>query len=165
MISRASRAASLALLGLWIAAGAACEGTIIDGGNGSVAPATSQSVPPPVDVRKSFFGRLTLRALTRSASPEGTEVSPESVGITLELGLAEDGTYALDDGKACIRGRYTFQSGVAGRGAFSFEPLIGRAGTHDFEFRDQNVAVADVVAGYPWARLAPTGQSNRCDAR
>jgi len=153
-----------ALVLAWLALSlSACEGTVIDGGTSSASGAAGKADPPPAEVRKSFFGRLVLRALTRTTSPSGTEVTPRDVGVTFELNLSESGSYSLDDGTTCIRGFYAFQSGGA-RGALTFEPAIGRAGPHDVEFLDAQVAVADVLTGYPWARLEPASTKNRCDS-
>lgn len=142
--------------------GVGCEGTAIDGGsNGPSVNGSSSS--PPVDVRNTIFGRFSLRSLTKSASAEGTEVAPASIGVTFEITLTESGVYELDDGTTCIRGRYTFASAESGdRAAFSFSPRIVRDGVHAVEFRDNQLAVADLVQGHPWGRLVPTNARSRC---
>lgn len=170
MISRAetSKKAKLGLLVLTATTllatmgSAACEGETIDGGSSGATGRSSSSAPPPVDTPNSFYGKLTLKALTKTDRPEGDEISPSSAGVTFKVTFVENGTFALDDGKACIRGFYTTQKGARDLGALTFTPSIGRDGAHDFEFRERDLVVADLVPGYPWARLARTSESSRC---
>lgn len=143
-------------------AGAGCEGPTIDGGS-SGAAVNGTSSAPPVDVRNTIFGRFSLKSLTKTPSAEGTEVNPQSIGVTFEITLNETGTYELDNGALCVRGRYTFASqGSGDRAGFSFSPPIVRDGVHAVEFRDNQLAVADLVQGHPWGRLAPTNAPSRC---
>lgn len=142
--------------------GVGCEGTAIDGGS-SRPNANGSSSSPPIDVRNTIFGRFSLQSLTKSSSPEGTEVGPASIGVTFEITLTESGGYELDDGTTCIRGRFTFASSESGdRAGFSFTPRIVRDGVHAVEFRDNQLAVADLVQGHPWGRLVPTSTRSRC---
>jgi hypothetical protein len=136
-----------------------CQGEVIDGG-ASTAVTNGSASSPPVEVPNSFFGRLSLKSLTKTASPEGTEITPSSAGVTFEITFGEDLLYALDNGTTCIRGEYSLQrtSGAA----FVFKPAIGREGAHAFEFRDKELVVADLVPGFPWARLVRTVEKSRC---
>lgn len=142
--------------------GLGCEGAAIDGG-GSKPVSAGSSSSAPVVVPNSFFGRLSARRLTRTSSPEGTEVDAAAVGITFEITFGEDGLYALDDGKTCLRGEYQLKKGLAGRGVFTFTPAVGAAPDHPFEFREKDLVVADLVPGYPWAHLERTLAKSRCD--
>lgn len=142
--------------------GAGCEGAMIDGGS-SGPNVSGSSSSPPIDVRNTIFGRFSLQSLTKSPSAEGTEVDPRRIGVTFEITLTESGGYELDDGTTCIRGRFTFASSESGdRAGFSFNPRIVREGVHAVEFRDNQLAVADLVQGHPWGRLVPTSTRSRC---
>ncbi len=137
-----------------------CQGEVIDGG-ASTAISNGSSSSTPVEVPNSFFGRLSLKSLTKTTSPEGTEITPSSAGITFEIAFGEDLLYALDNGMTCVRGEYSLQRGTSG-GAFVFKPAIGREGPHAFEFRDKELVVADLVPGFPWAHLVRTVEKSRC---
>ena len=95
-----------------------CQGEVIDGGT-SKPVINGSSSANPVEAPNSFFGRLSLKSLTKTSSPEGTEVSPSSVGVTFEIAFGEDLLYALDNGTTCIRGEYSLQRGSSG--AFVFK--------------------------------------------
>lgn len=140
----------------------ACEGSVIDGGETSAAPASTSSAPPKQDVARSFFGNHRVRALTRTSSPQGTEIDATEANVGILLSLAESGRFAYDDGATCVTGSYTFRSGATDRGSLEFDPAIGGQGSHDLEYLDTQLAIANLVPTYPWARLEVTADSPRC---